>query len=405
MLHANSRAPAALGLVGSVLGLIFAGYSSVDYASHLDRQLHDMHCSFIPGAAATAEAEACRAAMYSPYSALLREQLWGGLPISLFALGAFCFFAAFSLYLLLARGQAPKTAVGFFAAVSVTPLLVSLGMFVISVTQVGALCKTCVGLYVASLLVAAGGLLGLFTLKPGPSTDPTPSRGRGNAAWVLAWLSGLAITTLFPAAVYAGSVPDHDRFLTGCGELKQAPDEQDGLVSIRTAASSTPALLFEDPLCPTCKAFHERLVGEDVFGKLDIQLSLFPLDNSCNWMLDAPLHPGACTVSKAVLCGGGRALEVLEWAYEEQQYLTRAGKAGEPILRAVIKERWGPDMIRCIDDRQTAANLNRHLHFAADNGIPVSTPQMYLGARRICDEDTDIGLRYTLSKLAPEVVK
>ena len=62
-------------------------------------------------------------------------------------------------------------------------------------------------------------------------------------------------------------------------------------------------------------------------------------------------------------------------------------------------------MLRCIDERKTEVRLNNHLHFASDNSIPVSTPQVYFGKKRICDEDTDIGLRYTLAQLAPEVLK
>jgi hypothetical protein len=150
------------------------------------------------------------------------------------------------------------------------------------------------------------------------------------------------------------------------------------------------------------------LVTENIIEKLDIDLVLFPLDNDCNWMLDSALHPGACIVSKAVLCGessGGNARQVLEWAYSEQEYLTRAGKAGEGVLRAAIKQRWGDSMLRCVDDKKTDVRLNNHLHFASENNIPVSTPQMYLGKRRVCDEDTDLGLRYTLSQLAPEVLK
>jgi hypothetical protein len=30
---------------------------------------------------------------------------------------------------------------------------------------------------------------------------------------------------------------------------------------------------------------------------------------------------------------------------------------------------------------------------------------MYLGKQRVCDEDTDIGLRFTLARLAPEVLR
>jgi len=37
--------------------------------------------------------------------------------------------------------------------------------------------------------------------------------------------------------------------------------------------------------------------------------------------------------------------------------------------------------------------------------VPVSTPQVFLTKQRLCDEDTDIGLRYTLDQLAPEVLR
>jgi protein-disulfide isomerase len=176
-------------------------------------------------------------------------------------------------------------------------------------------------------------------------------------------------------------------------------------VTLRGARPVRAALFFEDPLCPTCKAFHDRLGAERILERLDAELALFPLDNECNWMLDTPLHPGACIVSKAVLCGGDQTRAVLEWAYEQQERLARAGKSGPATLKNVISERWGEAILRCIDDRKTEVRLNNHLHFASDNGIPVSTPQMYLGKRRICDEDTDIGLRFTLAELAPEVLE
>jgi uncharacterized membrane protein len=398
MFARGSKVPAAIALVASALGLLFASYSTLDYAQHLDRHLHDVHCSFIPGAAATNEAEACRAAMYSPYSALLKDQYWGGVPISLFALGAFCFFAAFSLYLLLSGTRASQRTYGFFAIVGVTPLLVSLFMLAISLTQLGQLCKTCVGIYISSFLLAFGAVAAWLTHR-GSSTSV------GNWAAVAAWLVALGATSLVPALVYAASVPDQRPYITQCGEIKQATIKGDSPVKIRGSRAVQPTMLFEDPLCPTCKAFHDRLVTENIIEKLDIQLVLFPLDSECNWMVPDPLHPGACIVSKAVLCGEGNSRQVLEWAYAEQEYLARAGKAGEGVLRAAIKQRWGANMLRCVDDRKTDVRLNNHLHFASENNIPVSTPQMYLGKRRICDEDTDLGLRFTLAQLAPEVLK
>ncbi|HEY4104612.1 MAG TPA: vitamin K epoxide reductase family protein [Polyangiaceae bacterium] len=398
----KSKLPAVLALIAALLGLLFASNSTLDYAAHLDRRLHDVHCSFIPGAPATSEAEACRVAMYSPYSALFKEHYWGGIPISLFALGAFAFFAAFAIYLLVSGPRAPRVALMFFGAASLLPLAVSLIMFSISVLKLGTICKTCAGIYISSILLAVSGVLAFLSSK---SDVPAEPRAPAAPALALIWFFALGVVSLMPALVYAASAPDERPYLTKCGDIKQPQIKNDQFVKIATSHPIQPTLLFEDPLCPTCKAFHERLVAENIIEKLDINLALFPLDSDCNWMLDTALHPGACIVSKAVLCGGNNARAVLEWAYEEQEYLTRAGKNGPDVLRAAIKQKWGDSMLKCVDDRKTDVRLNNHLHFASDNNIPVSTPQMYLGSRRVCDEDTDLGLRFTLGQLAPEVLK
>ena len=44
------------------------------------------------------------------------------------------------------------------------------------------------------------------------------------------------------------------------------------------------------------------------------------------------------------------------------------------------------------------------LHFAITNQSSESSPQYFLGDSRVCDEDTDLGLKYTLTQIAPEVV-
>jgi protein-disulfide isomerase len=347
--------------------------------------------------------------MYSSYSAVLRDSLWGGVPISLFALGAFSFFAGFAVYLWLAKTNASKVSVLFYACVSVTPLIVSLVMFTISVTKLGSLCKTCVGTYIASALLAVGGLWLLAASRRGDDTTstgvPSTARPAGNPAMAAFWLFLLGAVTILPAGVYAASAPDHRPYLNQCGQLKKPEDPSSALLKYRGTSAVKAALFFEDPLCATCKAFHERLLGEQVLEKLDVTLVMFPLDSTCNWMLDTPLHPGACTVAKAVLCGKTQTRQVLEWAFENQSALAKAGKIGDPSLRALIQQQWGQSMMTCIDSRDTKAQLNKHLHFAAENGVPVSTPQVYLGNQRLCDEDTDLGLRYTLKQLAPEVLK
>src|SRR3954468_9733391 len=159
----RQRWPAALALGAALLGLTFGSLSSLDYIQHLDRQVHDVHCSYVPGLGAEASPDnACRVAMYSPFAALFRDRYWGGVPISLFALGAFSFFAAFSFYLLIGGRAAPRKALIFLAVFGTTPLLVSIMMAVISALRLGHFCKTCVGIYISSALLAVSGIAGWF---------------------------------------------------------------------------------------------------------------------------------------------------------------------------------------------------------------------------------------------------
>src|SRR3954469_10275198 len=147
----RQRWPAPLALLGALLGLTFGALSSLDYIQHLDRQVHDVHCSFVPGLGAEQSPDnACRVAMYSPYAALFRDRFWGGVPISLFAVGAFGFFAAFAFYLLLGGRAAPRRALLFLAVFGATPLLVSILMGTLSALKLGHFCKTCVGIYASS---------------------------------------------------------------------------------------------------------------------------------------------------------------------------------------------------------------------------------------------------------------
>jgi uncharacterized membrane protein len=403
---------AAIAAAAAALGLIFAGYSTYDYAQQLDRQVHAVHCSFIPGAPVSTDGDnACKTALFSPYSALFRATWWGGVPISLFAFGAFAFFVGFGVYL--ALGARRSRATLFYAVAALAPFGASVVMFFISAVHLHVFCKLCVGIYVSSLVLAGAAALGWHasrreaveqapTLPAGVPTGPPRAQGWG---WVLLWLAGLGAAAVAPALAYVNALPDYRARIDQCGKLAVTAETHNALLKIPTAHPTRAVLLFEDPLCPTCKVFHERMVDEGLFDRLDVTMALFPLDSECNWMLDRSLHPGACVVAKAVLCGGNdKARAVLEWAFDDQEELGELGKRSADALTAKIAARWGPEIGACLSRPQTVARLNQHLHFAANNHIPVSTPQMFLGDKRICDEDTDLGLRYTLAQLAPEVL-
>lgn len=403
---------AVIAVAASALGLVFAGYSTYDYAQQLDRQVHAVHCSFIPGAPVSTEADnACKTALFSPYSAIFRATWWGGVPISLFAFGAFTFFVGFGLYL--ALGARRSRAYAFYAAAVLAPLGASVVMFFVSAVHLHVFCKLCVGVYVSSLVLAGAAAFAwrtnrrvsleqAATIPAGVPRAAPPTQDWG---WVLLWLVALGAAAVAPALIYVSTLPDYRSRIEKCGNLAVVREPHNSLLKIATAHPTRAVLLFEDPLCPTCKAFHERMVDEGIFDRLEVTMVMFPLDAECNWMLDRSLHPGACVVAKAVLCGGNeRARQVLEWSFDDQEELGELGKRSADALTAKIAARWGPEIGACLARPQTAARLNQQLHFAANNHIPVSTPQMFLGDKRICDEDTDLGLRYTLAQLAPEVL-
>ncbi len=426
--------PGILAIVASVIGFIFAAFATFDYAQGLDRQLHSTYCSFIPGLVeATSGPNACTAALYSPYSSIFRGSYWGGIPISLFALGVYAFFFAYGLYLLLARRSASRRSWQSFALLTAGPLVVSLCMFAISLVKLGVFCKLCIGLYVASALLAVSGWLawkysgGVAITPSDPDwypTDPTAKPIGAPAPWYMdlppdgadiplgkASLVGMMVLSIaafavLPALVYVAALPDYRPYLSGCGVLTESGEKHNALVNIPTAHPVARAVMFVDPLCPSCKSFHERLVGDGFFDRLGINVAMFPLDSDCNWMVTQSVHPGACVVAKAFICADhlARSRELLEWAYGDQQTLQEAGKLGKEVVRNRIRERF-PEIDPCLDAHDTQTRLDRMMQFAVANRIPVSTPQFFIGGKRLCEEDTDIGLSYTINQLAPQVAK
>src|SRR5690242_16917402 len=124
-------------LVGSFAGLVFAGVSTYDFVQHLDRQVHSLHCSFLPGAGAETGASGCQAAMMSPYSSVLRTTVWGGIPISLAAMSVFAFLLFYGSDLLLTRRKDDPRATGFLALATGLPAATSLVMLTISLVKLG----------------------------------------------------------------------------------------------------------------------------------------------------------------------------------------------------------------------------------------------------------------------------
>jgi uncharacterized membrane protein len=392
----SSRQLIAIVLLAALLGFGFAAASTYDFAAHLDRQVHNLHCSFIPGLSSSnpSGSEGCQLTLMSPYSSLFRKSLWGGIPVSLPAMSMFAAIAALAAAILLLRAERERNALFSLLLLCVIPVAASIVMGSIAAFKLGAACKQCIGIYTASLLVGVMAVLAYRKHLARPGAD------RGTR-WFLT-LPLAAALLLIPMTSYVLAMPAYDKFARGCGALPQPEDRHDVLVHVKGAPpGARKAIEIFDPLCPACKAFEERLRASGLDKRLDRELLLFPLDDACNWMIDNAMHPGSCAVSLAVLCAQDRAKEVVDWAFEEQEKIHAAAVTDKAAAQRMVEARF-PDLKVCMGSSVTKARLAQSLRWAVRNQVPVLTPQLYVDNRRLCDEDTDLGLEYTLNRMIKE---
>ncbi len=384
-----------VALIGAVLGFSFAAVSSYDFIAHLDRQVHGLHCSFLPGLGGTEAGESgCHTTMMSPYSSVLRESVWGGVPISLPAMAVFAFLLFWGILVWQSPRVNDTRATGFFAIASLLPVVASLGMATIAIRELDAVCKLCVGIYIASALTFAGAFGTYLRAQRSHADRPNLSNG------ALALAFGLGcLVVLTSAAAYALAAPDFKRFVGACGKLDKPADPQHALITL--GAGSPTVLEVLDPLCPSCRAFERRFGRLELAKRAKRELLLFPLDNTCNWMVDRALHPGACAISEALLCAGDRVSEVLTWAFEQQDAIVAAERAQAGAAGQMARAKF-PFLASCIGSSKARAKLNASLRWAVTNKLPVLTPQLYVDGTRLCDADTDLGLDYMITRLTGE---
>jgi uncharacterized membrane protein/protein-disulfide isomerase len=386
-----------LGAAGALLGLIFSSVSTYDFMAHLDRQVHGIHCSFLPGVMDpdVTGSSGCHVTMMSPFSSVLRSEIWGGIPISVPAMSVFAFLLYWVAHLLIRRRQGDVRATGFFVVAATIPVFASLVMGIIAIVALDAACKLCIGMYVASFLVFAGAL-GMFLRAARESGEGQPPRT--STGGLVAASAVLGVFVLLPTVAYAATAPDFDRYLGSCGSLPKPADP--GGVLVDTGQGSTELSVIEvlDPLCPACKGFEERFEASDLETKVNRQVLLFPLDDQCNWMVNDAIHPGACAISEAVLCAGPKAPDVIDWAFAEQEQILQASRKDPTAAADMARDRF-PEIASCIGSPKASAKLNRALRWAVKNRLPVLTPQLYVEGVKLCDEDTDLGMDYMLKRL------
>jgi uncharacterized membrane protein len=383
---AGARLWLFLAAAAALVGAVFAAYSTSDFIQHLDRQMHSIHCSIVPGGGASVGESGCRTVMMSPYSSLFRTSMWGGMPISLLALGTFAYLAYRAADLALKRTLARRE-VTFLVVATLLPVGMSAIYGYISTQVIHAVCTVCVGIYGSSVAAFVFALLAMT--KAERAEVPAPY-----ARWFAEGVGYVGVLV----ALYMALAPQMDKSLDGCGTLAKKDDPNNILIPFGGPKSGTPAIAVLDPLCPSCKAFDERMQVSGLYDRLSTQVALFPLDKSCNWNVRDSMHPGACAIAEAMLCDRENFTKILDWAFARQEELINEAKADESKLRARLEQTF-PAVKGCLGTPQAKLKVAKSLKWAVANGIPVLTPQLFIGDQRVCDEDTDLGLEYTVNAM------
>lgn len=392
-----SRNPIIVLAIFALLGALFAAVSTHDFVVHLDRQVHAITCSFVPGLGApdVAGTSGCHAALMSPYSSVLRSWTWGGIPISLGGLAVFAFLLFRALDLLLRREEIGAEETRFLVVATALPVLVSVIYFLVSVLRVGELCNLCVAIYIASL-----GCFVAAVIAHRRSTLGQPAAVTPWATYTLYFVEGIIFVVL-PVLLYLLLKPAYPDTMARCGELLHPEDRYGVRVKLAGPPGGVPAVEVLDPLCPACKGFSLRLSASGLAPRLAREMVLFPLDGACNWMVTDSVHPGSCILSEAVLAAGPQAEEVLAWVFAHQAELRELGRTDQNALIAQTISRF-PQLAGAIDSPAVRSKLNRSLRWVVSNSLSVLTPQLFVNGEKICDEDTDLGLEYVLTRKLAE---
>jgi uncharacterized membrane protein len=395
------KASTLVFLLAAVVGVVFAAVSCYDFVQHLDRQLHGIHCSFIPGVGTpdATRSSGCSIALMSPFSSVLRKTFWGGIPIALPGLSVYAFLLFLGLDLWFNHRENSRPATLFLLLTSILPVLASIVMAVISATQLHAFCKLCIGMYSsAGIMLIAAFWAWRGAARPDMADAQSPDAPpAGKSHIFLSIVEGFGFV-LVPLLAYIALIPDASGFVGKCGSLVKPEDPYGVMVPLDNHASGTPVTEVIDPLCPACRGFEHRVEGSGLDAQIHRQALLFPLDNSCNWMVGSALHPGACDVSEAVLCAGDNAPKVIAWAFENQENIKTTATATPGAARNLVTTAF-PELSSCVGSPEVKARINRSLRWAVGNQLQVSMPQVFVEGVKLCDEDTDLGMDYALSRL------
>jgi len=142
---------------------------------------------------------------------------------------------------------------------------------------------------------------------------------------------------------------------------------------------------YGDLLCSDCLILHEQMVRlkEEFEGKMNVAFQFFPLEATCNDVVEKDKHPGACEISYMAAYDPDKFLAIHDEIWDNFQ------AAKTPEWRAEMARRYGVEA--ALEDSAARAIVHEHIQTGAEyertseryaHGIR-STPTMIINNRMV----------------------
>jgi len=331
----------------------------------------------------------CDRVLASPYAKL------GGVSIAWLALLSYLGLAAvFAMGLRARRDDARGRFLGLGAIGVIGALVFSAYMAVTAAIRIEALCLLCSGLYVVALVNAGLCASAFRSVRRAGGPPPLPPL-LAAAVFVVSVLgvTGLGLLTWTDSAEAPISPT-----IVSAEDVKEADPEfyawftSQPKVNVSTLVRSEQVgslprdkvviVDFFDLECGHCKKNY--LMIKDLAARRGGQIAIvhrhFPLDATCNDVVEVSVHPNACRAAEAVECAGlqGKHDEMLDILFANQGQLF-----AENIMRLAVKIGVDRDALqRCLDEHRTLPQVLADARAGVALDIQ-STPTVFLGGRRI----------------------
>jgi len=336
----------------------------------------------------------CEVIDSSPYSEI------GGIPLA----GIGAVFFALCLFLLL-TSPAGRRKVGLFSSLLVVLALAALGIDLIllgiQIFSIKSYCLFCLLTYVCNGLILVGTVQafvpdGRFRLGKIKSAIRFTGEGAGASvpSIVMVVVGVLCVTTmvaLFPSFIRTDApqaAKAEDAMVQFFEGWKKQPvrniEFKDGDGTIGNPASRVRVTVFSDFECPHCRkaAFTLNSALHPLKDRVFMVFKHFPLDSSCNSLLQYQLHAHACELARLGYCAKKKGKF---WEFHDRVFLNMDEddiKKGTAHIKTQLKDVFTEkEYDACQKDPAAIKNTEQDIKLGRDLGIQ-GTPSVFINGKK-----------------------